>query len=385
MVKTGARRFNVLACGRRWGKTVLAEDLILAPALQGYPVAYFAPTYKMLAEVWRDLEQLLRPVASRVNSQENRVELLTRGVVDMWSLENPDVARGRKYKRIVVDEAAMIRHLEEAWTQVLRPTLMDFEGDGWFMSTPKGRNYFARLFGFGGDDDQPDWRCWQMPTSANPFIRPSEVAEMRRNLPERIFAQEIEAAFLEDAGGVFRRVMDAATATLQDRAEPDHQYVIGVDWGRSVDYTVFAVVDVGTRECVCVDRSNKVEYAVQRGRLLALAERFHPLTIYAEENAMGAPIVEQLQRDGLPVQPFVTTNATKAQIVDSLALAFERGDLRILNDRTLIGELQAFEATRLPSGLMRYAAPEGEHDDCVMSLALAWQGATLSPYGGIWV
>jgi len=40
----------------------------------------------------------------------------------------------------------------------------------------------------------------------------------------------------------------------------------------------------------------------------------------------------------------------------------------------LINELQSYEMERLPSGLMSYGAPDGLHDDCVMSLALAWHG-----------
>jgi len=72
---------------------------------------------------------------------------------------------------------------------------------------------------------------------------------------------------------------------------------------------------------------------------------------------------------------FQFTNATKAQAVESLALAFERGSLKILPDPILVNELQAYAMERLPSGLLRYSAPAGLHDDCVMSLALAWQGA----------
>jgi hypothetical protein len=78
------------------------------------------------------------------------------------------------------------------------------------------------------------------------------------------------------------------------------------------------------------------------------------------------------------VQGFQFTNATKSNAVESLALAFERGDLRIINDAVLVAELQAYEMERLPSGLMRYNAPAGMHDDCVMSLALAYQGAVTS-------
>lgn len=68
------------------------------------------------------------------------------------------------------------------------------------------------------------------------------------------------------------------------------------------------------------------------------------------------------------------TNATKGNMVEALALAFERGDLRILPDAVLVSELQAYELERLPSGMIRYSAPSGMHDDTVMSLALAWQG-----------
>lgn len=74
------------------------------------------------------------------------------------------------------------------------------------------------------------------------------------------------------------------------------------------------------------------------------------------------------------------TNAAKANMVESLALAFERGEIRILNDPILVGELQAYEMDRLPSGMVRYSAPEGMHDDTVMSLALAWQ-ACARPSG----
>ena len=110
---------------------------------------------------------------------------------------------------------------------------------------------------------------------------------------------------------------------------------------------------------------------------MSLYEKFAPVTIIAERNSMGDPLIEQLQRRGLPVQPFNTTNATKARAVDDLALAFERGDIKIINDPVLISEHQAYEMERLPSGLMRYNAPSGMHDDTVMSTAIGWQGVLV--------
>lgn len=73
------------------------------------------------------------------------------------------------------------------------------------------------------------------------------------------------------------------------------------------------------------------------------------------------------------------TNAIKTNLVESLSLAFEQGQIEILNDPVLVGELQAYESERLPSGLIRYSAPEGFHDDCVSALMLAWAAGAAGP------
>jgi len=105
-----------------------------------------------------------------------------------------------------------------------------------------------------------------------------------------------------------------------------------------------------------------------------LAKKFNNAAVLVESNSIGTPQLEELQRMGLSVQGFQTTNASKAQIIDALALAFEQNSIKILNDQQMIGELMAYESERLPSGLLRYGAPEGMHDDIVISLALAWWG-----------
>ncbi|MGC8838503.1 MAG: hypothetical protein ACP5UM_08815 [Anaerolineae bacterium] len=78
------------------------------------------------------------------------------------------------------------------------------------------------------------------------------------------------------------------------------------------------------------------------------------------------------------MQAFTTTNATKAQVVDALALALEQGELKLLPDPVLLSEMESFEMEQLPSGMVRYSAPPGMHDDCVISLCLAWSGLDLS-------
>ena len=146
-VVADSRRFNVLCAGRRWGKSSLGIERCLDPLLGGQPVGWFAPTYKSLDEFWRLISRLYEPITVARSEHQHRLEVIGGGVLEMWSLENPDAARGRHYARVILDECAVVRGLLEAWNYVIRPELMDLGGDAWFLSTPKGRNDFAMLWG----------------------------------------------------------------------------------------------------------------------------------------------------------------------------------------------------------------------------------------------
>jgi phage FluMu gp28-like protein len=358
-----------MSCGRRFGKSTLGIDRIIRPALAGKPVGWFSPTYKLLADIWRQMKTVLYNVTRQKSETEHRLELITGGIIDMWSLDNPDSGRGRKYARVIIDEAAMVAKLADAWQGAIRPTLSDYQGDAFFLSTPKGLNYFKALFDYGNDPARPDWACWQLPTIANPFILPAEIEAARRELPERVFRQEYLAEFIEDAN-LFRNVIACATARQLERGEPGRSYVFGVDWGKLADFTVITIWDVDNREMVYLDRFNQIDYNVQSARLKILAEKFKPKRILAESNSMGEPIIDQLKAERLPIEGFTTTNISKAQIINQLSLAFEQSDIKIQNNTVLIAELQAYEATRLPGGSLRYSAPDGQHDDTVIAAAL---------------
>ena len=364
-------RFKVAACGRRWGKTRLGSVMCAKVAADGGRAWWVAPTYKVAQVGWRQIKRLALQVPGMdINKAELRATFPNGGEIQVRSASDPDSLRGEGLDFVVMDECAFI-HVD-AWQEALRPALSDRKGRALFISTPKGRNWFWRNWQRCLDDHDHEWQGWQLPTADNPFIDPAEIEAARSMLPERIYEQEYLAQFLDDAGGVFRRVLDAATAEEQDGATGGREYVFGVDWGRSNDYTAIAVLDVTASQMVALDRFNQIDYSLQLARLTALYERFRPRAIVAEANSMGQPLIEQLTAAGLPVVPFTTTNASKQIAVDALALAFERGQLRILPDPTLIAELQAYEAERLPSGMLRYGAPEGMHDDTVMATMLAW-------------
>jgi hypothetical protein len=374
-VKAEAARFNVVDAGRRWGKNVLLRDVLIEPALDGKPAAWLAPTYKMLQEDWRELKYLLAPAIAEKWETEHRIQLITGGVIDMWSLDNADAVRGRKYQRVTVNEAAQVANLQEAWERVIRPTLTDYAGDAWFGSTPRGRNYYWQLWMRGQREE--GWKSWQFPTSTNPFIQPKEIEAAQAELPQLAFRQEYLADFLEGEGSVFRNVRACLTAP-KGGEHRGHKIVAGLDWGRMVDSTSLSVGCATCRVELFLDRYTRVEYAFQRDRIKSAVDRWHA-QLLAESNSIGQPNIEALRNDGVSVRPFETTATTKPPLIQSLALAFERQEWKWLPDELAALELEAYEMKTNPvTGRPSYSAPEGGHDDTVMARALMLWQATHS-------
>jgi Terminase RNaseH-like domain/Terminase large subunit, T4likevirus-type, N-terminal len=369
-VAEDAHRFRVVACGRRFGKTLLGIHEAARVALTAGRAWFISPSYPMSASAWRDARSLVRVIPGVVIAEADReIRFAAGGAIRFRSADDPNSLRGDSLDLAVLDENAFMP--EAVFVEAIRPSLADRAGRALFLSTPRGRNHFWRSFLRGQDPHETEWASFTAGTGSNPFIAETEIAAARSTMPQRVFDQEFLAVFSDDAGDVFRNVRACATASPLVRGLPGHTYVMGVDWGKTNDFTVFIVLDAASREMVAFDRSNQVDYVLQRARLAALAERFNVSRIVAELNSIGTPIIEELVRAGLPVEAWTATNATKAQVIDALALAFERETIAILPEPALLAELEAFEMERLPSGMLRYAAPGGMHDDCVISCALA--------------
>lgn len=362
-------RFKVLACGRRWGKTRLGSVMCLEAALKGGRAWWVAPSYKMANVGWRLISRLSIQIPNvHINKSDRIVTFANGGEIAVRSADNPDSLRGEGLDLAILDECAFMQ--ESAWSEAIRPALSDRKGRAVFISTPKGRNWFWRLFqqGIAGENDT---MSWQLPTVDNPYIEASEVDAARLSLPDMVFRQEFLAEFVEDSG-LFRMVLDAVHHEEPLAAAANgRQYVAGVDVAAQVDFTVASVFDVATKQMIYMDRFNRVEYPVLESRLAALYHRFDLQSMVIESNSIGRPVIDHMRARGLSIQEFTTTKATKTAVIQKLQSAFEHGEIKILSDPILIGELQAFEGRQM-AGYWQYGAPDGMHDDCVMSLAIAW-------------
>jgi predicted phage terminase large subunit-like protein len=357
-----AKRYNVLACGRRFGKTTLGGNLLADPTLKhGLPCAWFAPVYRLLEEAYNDHKRIYAPVIRRaVQSPAPRIELITGAVIDYWTLDDPStVARGRKYSRVVIDEAAMARHLEQAWTEAIRPTLTDYKGDAFFLSTPKGSNYFKTLFDMSATD--ADWMAWQMPTTSNPWIDPAEVEKAGESLPSIAYRQEYLAEFVDAAGARIKREW----IRYGDCPEGLPVY-LGVDLAISTkaeaDYTAVAALSRGTDGTIYVRdvARTRSDFASVLRFVEAMAAKWNPTLIGIEQVQYQAAVIQELlRRTKLPVRG-IRPDRDKVTRFAPLEARYEQGQVVHCQG------LPAYFEDELLS------FPVGRHDDVVDATAYAW-------------
>jgi len=286
--------------------------------------------------------------------------LITGGIIEFWSLENPLAGRSRKYKLAIVDEAAFNRNLWQSWTEAIRPTLTDLKGSAWFMSTPKGKNDFYKLW-MRGQTGEPDWMSWQMPTISNPHIDASEIEAARRDLPELAFKQEYLAEFNDNVANPFG-LEYIRICTGQMSNEP--AVCFGIDLAKSFDWTVI----------IGLDRFGVVSYFERFQRpwneTKEIISRLPKGALKIDSTGVGDPITEDIQRVRSDVHSFKYTQTSKQQLMEGLAAAIHQRRV-IFPEGTIKAELESFEYQMTGTGV-KYTAPVGLHDDCVNALALAW-------------
>ena len=358
-------------CGRRWGKSACGIREVCDVAVAGQPAAWFAPSYKIALEAWRELVDRLAPITSRMSEQDKRIELVTGGVIEVWTLDTPDPARGRKYKLAVIDEAGIVRDLMEVWQAAIRPTLVDLGGRALILGTPKGRRHgFVTLFNRGLTDD-PDWQSFRASTLENPYIPAEEVEIARRELPPEVFAQEFEGVPTDDGANPFGLDAIRRSVTFDPSRTTTEPVIYGVDLARSLDFTVVVGLDA-YRRVVRLERW-QAPWAVTKQKV---RDMVRGVPIVADATGVGDAIVGDLQMMGVDVTPHVFTQPSKLRLMQRLVAAFQGDELALPVADTakwLVNELEAFEFNYTATGV-KYEAPSGEHDDGVMALALALYG-----------
>ena len=371
-VLSSEAKFHVVSVGRQWGKSMMAMNLLLYWAFNDAPskILWVSPVYSQTDKVQKELEGAIRDsnLIDSINYSTNYLKLKNGSEIFFRSAERYDNIRGYTFDYAVIDEAAFMK--EEAWTEAIRPTLAVNGKKVLFLSTPKGRNWFYNLFALGYENDR--YSHYQAKSIDSPYITEEEVDDARLTLPPNIFKQEYEAEFLDDGGEVFTKLSECSFEEW-----PKHRstkYFAGIDLGRQEDFTVVTILNA-EYQVVDIYRANQKPWEQLVAEMARFINRYNAIA-QVEVNSIGDVIYEQLKTRVKKLQPFTTTAKSKVDIIEQLVYSINNRELSIPSMKLfepLYNELSHFTYEYSPkSRSVKYGAPNGLHDDCVMSLAIAY-------------
>jgi Terminase large subunit, T4likevirus-type, N-terminal len=218
------KRFSVVLCSRRFGKTTFIEWLVHIIVQRKWEVAVFSKEAKDVVLLFRDITINYAFCIEKVNTTGRVIYFKNGARMDFFSVANKGrtgEGRGRKYHLVIYDEVQKIDNdvLEEHFTSAVLPALTDYKGKVMFFGTPNGKNTYlyslakkgATTSGYQHDEDfegeklehNAEWAFIRMPTTANPLLDPAEIQKIKNEMDELTQQQEFESRFVNYGGTIW--------------------------------------------------------------------------------------------------------------------------------------------------------------------------------------
>ena len=204
------------------------------------------------------------------------------------------------------------------------------------------------------------------------LISEEDIERQKKEIPEISFRQEYLCEFLDGALTFFQGYNERFS---RYNYSYDKTW-IGIDLsGDGSDETIVTKIN----------EKDEVEQIKVRGTLdmkyqqiAEIINNAHNLQMaYIEVNGLGAPMfneIKKLVRNNVKLKEWITTNATKEQIVTNLALRIAQNRISFNEaDNELRSQFGTFICRYTKSRKMQFEALSGHHDDRIMSLAIALQ------------
>ena len=365
-------KFGVVSTGRQFGKSLLAQNLLLYWLLKTSKQkgAWITPVYNQAKKVFNELTNAANEIITKQNKADLTIEFVNGSTLQFLSTDNYNTIRGFSFNYLVLDECAFIR--EEAVNEAVLPTLSALGKKCLMISTPKGKNWFYNYY-LKGLDGGTDYISFRGISTDNPHIDQHFVNEQSKSLPDNIFRQEYLAEFTEAGNDVFTGVDLVCNISEWDAPTRNRRYYFGVDSGLTHDFSVLTILDESGRVAKII-RVNGIPLEEIGRTFTTELKRFSVVGGYIETNSIGRPMFELIKKEIRSAQEFVTTNETKNQGIRNLIYKIQQGELELPSDKLfpqLKQELNAYSYKVNANGLITFNAPNGFFDDCVMSLMLA--------------
>ena len=382
-IVNGTEKYITVVSPRQQGKSLLLINLILYYGIndKGSKIGIIAPIYQQARKLMEDLYEAIKDsgIVEATNFTNHEIKLKTGSKIYFRSSEREDGLRGYTFDYLFMDEAAY--QTESSYRRAIEPTALVHGKKVVLFSTPRGKDYFHTMYQLGQNPEYPNYASVRMEQGDNPYINQEEVLAAKKVLPDAIYRAEYLGEFLEGESMVFSNFN---TNTFHKYPTRQGKVYIGVDLGRESDYTVAVAMDQ-KGNVIEIYRDNQKDWDVMQSNILQLARKYNA-TIMIETNSMGTVIFESIKKQYQDTHPFVTSNQSKKDIVESLILAFNDNQISIPSQELfpeLHHELEVFEMSYNPKTRnVRYAARTPFHDDIIIALCISnWNRIQNKSYG----
>lgn len=365
-------RFTICEASTKVGKTASHIIWLFEQALQcktNQSVWWVAPTVAQAKIAFNRMKaQITEKSIFKANETLRTITLITGAIIEFKTADNADNLYGDDVYAFVFDE--FTRAKEASWF-ALRSTITSTGGKGKFIGNVKGKKNWGHKMAMrakaGDDKDYAYFKITAYDAAAagmrtkdgRPFIEEIEAA--KRDLPESVFKELYLAEASDDGSNPFgMQYIQQCCYPISER--PSICY--GIDLAKKVDWFVTIGLDQfgSTSHFVRFQK----DWLQTTQEILSLPKK----PIAMDSTGVGDPIGEDISRKRDDVELYTFTSRSKQQLMEGLMLAIQK---RLISfpDNIIKHELEQFEFVYTREGV-RYAAPAGETDDCVMALALAW-------------
>ncbi len=364
-------RYTVVEASTKVGKTVSCLIWLGEQAFKAKPHQNFwwcAPVYVQSAVAFRRMKEYLPREVFKANEADLKLSLFNGATIWFKSAEKADNLYGEDVFACVIDEASRVD--ERSW-HAIRTTLTATRGPVKIIGNVKGRRNWAYELGQKAQTKTiPDLSyhkitAWDAVGAG--ILKLEEVEDAKRMLPVHVFRQDYEAIPADDAGNPFG--LQAIRSCIREMSDGE-PVCWGWDLARAQDWVVGIALDQHAH--VCRFERWQAPWRATKSNIAAISRNVPALI---DSTGVGDPILEDLQAESKGnFSGFHFTGPSKQNLMERLASSIQQAEIGYPADdiphRPLVNELESFEYTFVPTGV-RYSAPPGRHDDCVIALGLA--------------
>ena len=366
---------------RQYGKSFVCRYLALVwMQTPDTVVGYITQTSRLAKDIYKKfLAMYPEELIKSKDGKDLIIELVNGSKLIFFSVEQTHAIRGFTLDYLIWDEVSHCREYtpdgrEHIYYNIVSP-LLDAKGKKEiYISTPNGARGFFYDEAMKGKAGEPGYAYVVINVYKDETKSKEWIEEKKKSFPEKAWLQEYECQFLDDGISFFTGFN---TLFVDDSFDWDSQLYAGVDFSSVGDDDTVLTFMNEKRQTIqyVINGSLDDKYKVIADQLNRNAGNLR--LCYFESNSIGAVMGNEIQkmvRSSVKnkVEFIATTNSSKADYIEKLALDIEQERVTFMEDNDkLLEQFKVFTYTISKTGKKVFGALEGHHDDCVISLALA--------------